>query len=94
MIGGPGTYVLGPRVVAAGNKVHVVYAAEYGGNWDIYTVDCSTDGPGKPLAVTSHSAVDVDAGAAWHDGTLWVAWESNRDNARRIFLAAVRDGKV
>jgi len=83
-----------PQVVAAGEKVYLVYAAEYGGNWDIYTVDCSADGPGKTVAVTSHPAVDVDPAAAWHDGTLWITWESNRDGARRILLAGLRDGKA
>lgn len=94
VLGGPRTYVLGPRVVAAGDKVYVIYAAEHGRNWDVYAVECSADGPGKPVAVSSHPAVDADPEGVWRDGTLWVSWESNRDGARRILLAAVRDGKV
>ena len=91
--GGRGTYVLGPKVVAAGDRVYVLYAAEHKRNWDIYAVECSARGPGKAVAVTTDPAVDVDPAGAWRDGTLWVAWESNRDNARRILLATFRDGK-
>ena len=92
--GGKGTYVLGPRVAGAGRNVAIVYAAEKEKNWDVYAVTCGTEGPGRPMAVTTDAAVDVQPAAAWHDGTLWVAWESNRSGSRQIFAASVRDGKV
>jgi len=93
VVGGKGTYVLGPRLVPAGDRVALVYAAEVDRNWDIYAATCGPDGPGAPVAVTSHAAVDIKPAAAWHEGTLWLAWESNRDGCRQIFAASLRDGK-
>ncbi|HUT95857.1 MAG TPA: carbohydrate binding domain-containing protein [Thermoguttaceae bacterium] len=92
--GGEGTYVLGPRVVSAGQSVVVLYAAEVDKKWDICAVTCGADGPGRPLAVTSDAGVDVKPAAAWRDGTLWVAWESNSGGPRQVCAASVRDGKV
>ena len=92
--GGEGTYVLGPRVVSAGAGVVVLYAAEKDKKWDICAVTCGPDGPGRPLAVTSDAGVDVKPAAAWREGTLWVAWESNSGGPRQICAASVRDGKV
>jgi hypothetical protein len=89
-----GTYVLGPCAVSAGEEVAVLCAVEKKGNWDVYSVSCGPDGPGRPLRVTSDAAVDVKPAAAWHNGTLWVAWESNRRGSRQVFVASVRDGKV
>jgi hypothetical protein len=94
VLGGRGAYVLRPQVVPAGDRVFVVYAAESRRNWDIYVVECTARGPGKPLALGSHPAADIDPAGAWHAGTLWVAWESNRDGARRIYLASLREGKA
>ena len=94
VVGGEGTYVLGPRIVPAGEGVVLLYASESDKNWDIQAVTCGPDGPGKPVAVTSDVAVDVKPAAAWYEGTLWVAWESNRNGPRQIFVASVRDGKV
>ena len=94
VLGSPRTYVLRPQVVAAGESVFVVYAAEFGRNWDIYAVKVDAGGPGEPIRVSRHPGVDTDPAAAWRDGTLWIAWESNRDGARRILLAQVRDGAV
>ena len=94
ILAGTGTYVLEPDAVGAGKGAVVVYAAEEKKNWDIYAVVCGPDGPDRPIRVTNDAAVDVKPAAAWHDGTLWVTWESNRDGARRIFAASVCDGEV
>ena len=94
VLAGKETYVLGAHAAAAGSHVAIVYASEVGKNWDVYTVMCGTDGPGEPLAVTSHAGVDVKPRAAWHDGALWIAWESNRNGCRQIFATSVRDRVV
>ncbi len=94
VLGGEGTYILEPDAVAAGENVVVVYAAEKKKNWDIYAVTCGPHGPGRPIPVTADATVDVKPAAAWHAGTLWVAWESNRNGARQIFAASIRDGQV
>ena len=94
LAGGPGTYVLGLRAVPTDKGATVVYASERDGNWDIVAVPCSANGPGAPVAVTSDGAVDAKPSAAWNDGTLHVAWESNRNGPRRIFGAGIRDGKA
>lgn len=93
-LGGKGTYILGVRAVPAGENVVVVYAAEVDKNWDVFAVPCGPDGPQRPVAVTSHAGGDVKPAAAWHDGRLWVAWESNRNGRRQVFAASVRDGDV
>jgi hypothetical protein len=94
VLGGPGTYVLGPAAVSAGERAIVVYATEVQQNWEIFAVACGPDGPGQPVAVTHEPGVDVNPAAAWHQGTLWVAWESNRHGGRRIYAAGLRDGRV
>jgi hypothetical protein len=94
VVGGKGTYLLGVRAVPAGDAVAVLYAAEREQNWDVHAALVGPNGPGKPIAVTSHAAVDAKPAAAWHDGTLWVAWETNRAVSRQILLASVRGGKV
>jgi len=94
VLGGDGTYLLGPKVVRAGEKVAIVYAAEKDKSWDIYAITCGSDGPGEPVAVTADAAVDLKPAAAWHDGTLWIAWESSRQGYRRILAASLRDGEV
>ena len=92
--GGPGTYVLGLRAVPAEKGATVVYATEREGNWDIVAVPCGAGGPGDPVAVTSNEAVDAKPAAAYSGDALHVAWESNRNGPRQIFMADVRDGKV
>ncbi|HUT36616.1 MAG TPA: CehA/McbA family metallohydrolase [Planctomycetota bacterium] len=92
--GGPGTSVLGPRCVPAGEHAFVVYAAETGDNWDIFAVPCAQAGPAAPVRITTEEGVDVKPAAAWHTDTLWVAWESNRNGPRQVFCAALRDGKA
>ena len=92
--GGPKTYVLGARAVGADENVVVAYAAEKDKNWDIHAVTCGPDGPGRPVAVSSDAAVDVKPSAAWQNGTLWVAWESNRNGCRQIFAASISGDRV
>ncbi len=94
VVGGEGTYVLGPSVVATDDGVAVLYAAEVAGNWDIYLVACGPDGPSSPRAVTTDPGVDIKPAAAWHEGTLWVAWESNRGGGRQVFAASVSATEV
>jgi len=91
---GSGAAVLNPKIVAAGDGAYLVYAAERGRRWDIYAVPCGEKGPGRPVAVTSDSAVDIKPDAVWSKGALWVTWESNRDGARRVMLASLRNGSV
>jgi hypothetical protein len=96
ILGGANTYLLGPRVVAAGEGATVVYAAEKDKRWDIYAANCGAAGPQPPLPITADAAIDVNPSAAWHPGsrTVWMAWESNRQGVRQIFAAALCDGKV
>ncbi|HUT09285.1 MAG TPA: CehA/McbA family metallohydrolase [Thermoguttaceae bacterium] len=94
VLGGEGVYLLGPEAVSTGENIAIVYAAEKDKCWDIYAVTCGPDGPGEPVAVTADAAVDVKPAAAWHDGTLWIAWESSRQGCRRILAASLRDGRV
>ncbi|MBN1418547.1 MAG: CehA/McbA family metallohydrolase, partial [Planctomycetes bacterium] len=93
VLGGAGTYILGPRVVAAGEKAIVLAAVETEKRWDIIAVPCGAEGPGKAIAVTRDAAADINPAGAWRDGTLWIAWESNRNGARGIFAASLRDGR-
>jgi hypothetical protein len=92
--GGKGSYLLGVKAVSAGDRVAVVYAAEQNRIWDIYTVWCGTEGPGKPINISQDAALDLNPSAAWQAGTLWLAWESNRDGVHRVMLTSVRDGQI
>ena len=93
VFGGPGHYVTGICMVAAGNRVAVVYAAEdKQGDWDIRAVFCGPDGPEAEQLVSHTVGVDAKPSAYWHQGSLWVAWESNRHGTRQIFAAALREG--
>ncbi|MBN2498723.1 MAG: DUF3604 domain-containing protein [Deltaproteobacteria bacterium] len=92
-----GPSVLDPRLAADGQGgAWLVYSAEQGDNWDIHAVHVAEDGPGKSLRVTRHPGSDMHPAAAVQaDGTLWLAWETNRDSGRhQIALAAVRSGQV
>lgn len=91
--GGKTAYILNPRLVAAGKGVYLLYAAERSREWDVFALPCDENGPGRPIALTADRASDIKPAGAWHNGTLHVAWESNRDGARRILLSGVRDGK-
>ncbi len=94
VLGGPATYVLGVQAVAAVEQVAVVYAAEKDKKWDVYAVFCGPEGPGQPIPVTSDTAADINPAAAWHRGTLWIAWETNRSGMHQIMAAPLRDGKL
>ncbi len=93
-LGGRGTSILGPKVVAAGSEVFVLYAAERNRAWDIFAMPCGAKGPGRAVAVTNDAAVDIKPDGVWHKGTLWVVWESNRQSARSIRLASVVGNRV
>lgn len=88
--GGKGVFVLGPRLAAAGEAVYLVYAQELNRNWEVQAVRCGAEGPGKPVNVSRHPGSDTRPAGWWQEGALWVAWESNRDNGRRIVAAPVR----
>ena len=92
-LGGPGTFVLNPTLIANGDGAVLTYATEIDGNWDVFAVSCGADGPGEPVRITSHNAVDVKPKAAWFKGTLWVAWESNRNGCRQVLYTSVAMGK-
>jgi len=47
VIVGPNTYLLGPKVIAAGERAFIVYASEIARNWDIFAVECGPKGPGS-----------------------------------------------
>ena len=91
--GGKGVYVLGPRLAATGDGAYLVYAQEAGRNWEIFAVRCGAKGPMRPFNLSNHPGSDSKPAAWWHNDTLWVAWESNRDNMRRILMTAVRGDK-
>ena len=91
--GGKGVYVLGPRLAAAGDGAYLVFAQEVNRNWEIFAVRCGAQGPLRPFNVSNHPGSDSRPAAWWHDDTLWVAWESNRERKRSILLTAVRDQK-
>ncbi|HID24821.1 MAG TPA: hypothetical protein EYP14_20810, partial [Planctomycetaceae bacterium] len=94
VVAGDGTYVLGPTLVSTSEGAVLLFASEVDRNWDLYAVTCRPEGPGRLLRITHSSAVDVKPSAAWHRGTLWVAWESNRNGRRQIFTTAFQDGKL
>ncbi len=94
VLGGPATYVLGGRAVPAGQQVAVVYAAEKDKKWDVYAVFCGSDGPGQSIPLTSDTAADINPAAGWHQGALWVAWETNRSGTHQVMVAPLREGKL
>ncbi len=90
VLGGPKTYIHAMKMVSMGQQVALVFASEQQNNWDIYLVQCGADGPTRPKAVTHDRGVDVDPAVAWHNGTLWLAWESNRNRNRQVFARCVQ----
>ncbi len=86
------TGLLGIKMASAGQQVAIAYAAERANNWDIYLTLCDGDGPRSPVRVTRDAGVDVDPAITWHEGTAWLAWESNRNGLRQVFAASVTDG--
>ncbi len=93
-VGGPHIYILNPRLVSTRTGVYLLYAAEIDGNWDIYAVECQPDGPSEARRITQEQAVDIKPAAAGIGDDLAVAWESNRNGARQVFLAFVRQEQV
>ena len=61
VVGGKGTYVLGPRALAAGANVVLMYAAEADGNWDVYAVTCAPDGPGEPVRLRDRKSTRLNS---------------------------------
>lgn len=96
VVGGKGTYILHPAIACSpGGPVWLVWAQEVRGNWDIFASRLTPGGPGQPIRLTTHPAVDVHPAAATSDEGLWVAWESNRDNSfRQIYLVQIRGERV
>jgi len=93
-VGGPDTYILNPRLISTSDSVYLLYAAEVDGNWDIYAIKCSRNGPGPAIRITKDEAVDIKPAATGIGGKLAIAWESNRNGPRQIFLATLQDGQV
>ncbi|HUU00376.1 MAG TPA: carbohydrate binding domain-containing protein [Myxococcota bacterium] len=85
--------ILNPCLISAGPGAWLVYAREDGLNWDVFAAELRRDGPRKPLRVTRHPGVDVEPAAVFLGDRLWIAWESNRDSRRQIYLTAVRAGR-
>jgi hypothetical protein len=92
--GGPNTFLLTPFACQTEHGVALFYAAEQQGNWEIHLVNCGPDGPHDPSTVTQHPAVDVKPAAAAHAGALWLAWESNRDGSRQVFVKQIRGSEI
>ncbi len=88
-LGGRDACIACPRLVPAGQGVMLLATRERGDNWDIVAVPIDTDGPGKATVVTSDPGVDAKPVGVWHDGLLWVAWESNRGGVRRVWATKV-----
>ncbi|MDE0623150.1 MAG: DUF3604 domain-containing protein [Bryobacterales bacterium] len=93
-LGGAGTYLLDLDAAADEAGAHFVFAREIEGNWDIYAIRVGASGPTQPIRIATGPESQIKPAAAWHDGTLFVAWESNADAKRRIYSASLRDGLV
>ena len=91
---GSGTYLLGLRAVAAGSGTYFVFAREVDGNWDVFSLAVDGSGPSKPIRIAAGPATQIKPSAAWHEGTLIVAWEANPQSERQILMAALRNGSV
>ncbi|MBN2449364.1 MAG: carbohydrate binding domain-containing protein, partial [Lentisphaeria bacterium] len=86
--GGPGTYILHPRVVSSPDGVEVLYAAEVReDDWDVFRVAVSAAGPARPVPVASLGGIDIKPCGAWSAGGLVACWESNGSGPRRIVFA-------
>ncbi len=93
-LGGKGTYLLGLEAVATEFGAYFAFAQETDGNWDVFVVHTGPDGPDKPVRIASGPDTQIKPAAAWHDGTLFVAWESNPESRRQIQMASLRNGVV
>ena len=93
LIGGKDVYLLGLRAVSAAERVFFVYAREIDGDWNIFAAAVGAAGPETPVRIASGPQIQIKPAAAWHDGILWVSWESNRDGRRAIYLASLHSGE-
>ena len=82
-----GAYLLGADLVGDRQGAHLVYACETGGNWDIYASLFGGEGVADPVRITRDAAVDARPAAALFGGKLMVAWESNRDGLRQVYVS-------
>lgn len=87
----------GPRVVAAGDEVHVAWFDSGAGSYDIYVASSKTRGTSfaEPVRVdddapgSSYSSwprIDADG-----EGHVYVAWEDSRDGLSDIYFALSED---
>ncbi len=91
---GSDAYLLDPTLATDGEAVWLAYAAERSGNWDVYAARLRAAGPEAPVQVSRDPTVDVKPACAVQGGKVWVAWESNRDDAwRRIYLSRIEGGR-
>lgn len=86
--------VLGSALVADRVGAWLLCAAEAAGNWDVYACRVGQDGPSTPQRVTTHPAVDARPAGAVLQGKLWVAWESNRDGKRQVYMRPLDGQKL
>ena len=93
-IGGEGTYLLGLTAVPTESGAFFVFSQEVNGNWDVFALMADASGPSAPIRVTSGPETEIKPTAAWHDGTLFVAWEANPSSQRRVYMASLRNGTV
>ncbi|MDE0124949.1 MAG: CehA/McbA family metallohydrolase [Bryobacterales bacterium] len=93
-LGGKGTYLLDLEAVATESGAHFVFAREIDGDWDVFAVGVDDGGPSEPVRIAAGPETQIKPAPAWHDGTLFVSWESNADSKRRIHAASLRDGVV
>ncbi len=91
---GERAYLLGLQAVPTDSGAAFVYARERQGDWDVYAVFAGADGLGEPVRVAAGPETQIKPAAAWHDGTLWVAWESNPEARRQIYAASLSSGAV
>ena len=83
-----GSHILDPELASDRSGAWLVFAAEVRKNWDVYACRVTAEGPARPRRITSHSAVDCHPSAALLGGRLWVAWESNRDGNRQVYVSS------
>ncbi|MFW6163180.1 MAG: CehA/McbA family metallohydrolase [Planctomycetota bacterium] len=88
-----GSYILGTDLVGAQQGAWLVYACESDRNWDIYAWGLGSKRLAEPRRITRSAAVDCRPAATVMGGKLWVAWESNRDGARQVYLSAGAEPK-
>ena len=93
-IRGEGTYLLGLHAVPTESGAFFLFSQEVNGNWDVFAVMADASGPSAPIRITSGPETEIKPTAAWHDGTLFVAWEANPNSQRQVYTASLRDGTV